>query len=231
MNDLQIRNDIIKLIELIEYNIEVVKSQTYDDMNILELKSIIDNKEEIYFKLKEKEDICLNNNEKILEKIIYSRKKYENSPEILAKYNENIKIVELKAINENKLIIYLRNLRKKELENLRINLKEEENKEKEFYKDKKLIIDILKSFIHSLEINNLYGTYENDRVNTPIFTAFLENKLEVNNKIINYFSEIFDSFKFGNCLYFSASIYDVKRLLENKDIKMILSNNYEVKVR
>ena len=58
MNYLQIRNDIIELIELIKYNIKIVKSQTYDDIDILELKSIIGSKEELYFKLKEKEDLC-----------------------------------------------------------------------------------------------------------------------------------------------------------------------------
>ena len=102
MNDLQIRNDIIELTRLIKHTIETLKSQTYDDIDILELKSIIDSKEELYFKLKEKEDLCLSDNEKKLEKIINSRKKYEKSPEILRKYNENIKNVELLAINENK---------------------------------------------------------------------------------------------------------------------------------
>ena len=187
MDDLQIRNDIIELIELIKYNIKIVKSQTYDDIDILELKSIIGSKEELYFKLKEKEDLCLSDNEKKLEKIMNSRKKYEQLPEILRKYNENIKNVELLAINENKLIIYLRNLRELELEDLKNKLKEEKDKENEFYQDKNLIISILESFIDSLEKNNLYGTYLTDRVNTPIFTSFVENKLEVNEQIIDYF--------------------------------------------
>lgn len=231
MNYLQIRNDIIELIELIKYNINIVKSQTYDDIDILELKSIIDSKEELYFKLKEKEDLCLSDNEKKLEKIMNSRKKYEQLPEILRKYNENIKNVELLAINENKLIIYLRNLREQELEDLKNKLKDEKEKENEFYQDKNLIISILESFIDSLEKNNLYGTYLTDRVNTPIFTAFVENKLEVNEQIIDYFREIFHSFEFGNCLYFSSPIYDVKNLLENKDIRSILNKNYHIKVR
>lgn len=231
MNDLQVRKDIIELIELIKYNIEIVKSQTYDDLDILELKSIIDSKEELYFKLKEKEDLCLSDNEKKLEKINNSRKKYKKLPEILRKYNENIKNVELLAINENKLILYLRSIRDEELKDLKIKLKEEKDKEKEFYQDKNILIRILESFIDSLEKNNLYGTYLTDRVNTPIFTAFVENKLEVSKQITDYFKEIFHSFEFGNCLYFSSSIYDVKNLLENKDIKSILNKNYNVKVR
>ena len=133
MNDLQIRNDIIELTLLIKQTIETLKSQTYDDIDILELKSIIDSKEELYFKLKEKEDLCLSDNEKKLEKIVNSRKKYEQLPEILRKYNENIKNVELLAINENKLIIYLRNLREQELEDLKNKLKKEKEKENEFY--------------------------------------------------------------------------------------------------
>ena len=231
MDDLQIRNDIIELTLLIKHTIETLKSQTYDDIDILELKSIIDSKEELYFKLKEKEDLCLSDNEKKLEKIMNSRKKYEQLPEILRKYNENIKNVELLAINENKLIIYLRNLREQELEDLKNKLKDEKEKENEFYQDKNLIISILESFIDSLEKNNLYGTYLTDRVNTPIFNAFVENKLEVNEQIIDYFREIFHSFEFGNCLYFSSSIYDVKYLLENKDIRSILNKNYHIKVR
>lgn len=231
MDDLQIRNDIIELTLLIKHTIETLKSQTYDDLDILELISIIDSKEELYFKLKEKEDLCLSDNEKKLEKIMNSRKNYEKSPEVLRKYNENIKNVELQALNENKLIIYLRNLREQEVEDLKIKLKEEKNKEKEFYQDKNLLLSILESFIDSLEKNNLYGTYLTDRVNTPIFTAFVENKLEVNKQIIDYFKEIFHSFEFGNCLYFSSSIYDVKNLLENKDIRSILNKNYHTRIR
>lgn len=231
MDDLQIHKDIIELILLIKQTIETLKSQTYDDLDILELISIIDSKEELYFNQKEKEDICLSENEKKLEKIMNSRKKYEQSPEILRKYNENIKNVELQALNENKLIIYLRSIREQELEDLKIKLKEEKDKEKEFYQDKNLLLSILESFIDSLEKNNLYGTYLTDRVNSPIFTAFVENKLEVNKQIIDYFKEIFHSFEFGNCLYFSSTIYDVKNLLENKDIRSILNKNYHTRVR
>lgn len=231
MDDLQIHKDIIELILLIKQTIETLKSQTYDDLDILELISIIDSKEELFFKQKEKEDICLSENEKKLERIMNSRKKYEQSPEILRKYNESIKNVELQALNENKLIIYLRSIRKQELEDLKIKLKEEKDKEKEFYQDKNLLLSILESFIDSLEKNNLYGTYLTDRVNSPIFTAFVENKLEVNKQIIDYFKEIFHSFEFGNCLYFSSTIYDVKNLLENKDIRNILNKNYHTRVR
>lgn len=214
-------NEIIELIEIIKYNIELIKDVIPDE-TIFELKEKLSSKQKIHFKIKEKEDITLNQIRKKLEKIKYSKDQIKNTPELIEKTKETYQKLELSLNGEYKLINYCRNLRIKEIENLEIKIKEEEEKNNNFEKDKKLIIEILESFIYSLNINNLKGTYTKEYIYTNIFQSFLDNKSPINPKIDTYFKPIIKEYMFDYCIFFKSTIQEVKKLLLEYNIQSIL---------
>ena len=209
------------LINLIKENILKLDDITINE-TIYILKEELNNKKEIHYRTKIKEDIKLNKIEQTLQKIYTNRLKNENNKDILFKLEENYSKIEPILNSERNIILYCRNLRETEIETIKQKIKEEEINNINFELDKELLKNILNNFIHSLQINNLEGKYTNEYLLTNKFTAFLDNKRPLNPKIIEYFNPIIKEIIFENCIVFSSTIEEVKELLLTKDIKNIL---------
>ena len=143
-------NELNEIIELINQNIEKVNNVEYGS-DYYYINHTFKEKEKKNFEIKQKEDIELNQIDTALSKLEYSKQRTNNS--------ERLKSLE-KIINfyttRRDLINTNRSNRLKELELLKQKIKEILEDEKYFYQTKQLVIDILNSFIYSINLNNSY---------------------------------------------------------------------------
>ena len=195
-------NELNKIIELINQNMEKVKNVEYGD-DYYVINHVIKLKEKTHFEIKEKEDIELNQIDIALKKLDYSKQKTNNS--------EKLKSLE-KVIN-----IYTTK-RKEILED-----------EKYFYQTKQLVIDILNSFIYSINLNNTYYIFANFS-NYNKFTAFTDNNLKVHPKILEYFKPLKATLMYETCIYFDSNLETLIKLLTTKNIEWILIINPNFKL-
>ena len=216
-------NELNKFIELINQNMEKVKNVEYGD-DYYVINHVIKLKEKTHFEIKEKEDIELNQIDIALKKLDYSKQKTNNSE----KLKSLEKVINIYTTKRN-LIDNNRNTRLNELELLKQKRKEILEDEKYFYQTKQLVIDILNSFIYSINLNNTYYIFANFS-NYNKFTAFTDNNLKVHPKILEYFKPLKATLMYETCIYFDSNLETLIKLLTTKNIEWILIINPNFKL-
>lgn len=216
-------NELNEIIELIKQNIEKVKNVEYGE-DFYMINHTIKNKEITHFKTKEKEDIELNQIDIALKKLSYSKQKTNNSEKLKSLEKViNIYTTKRNLINNN------RTTRLNELELLKQKRKEILEDEKYFYQTKQLVIDILNSFIYSINLNNTYYIFANFS-NYNKFTAFTDNNLKVHPRILEYFKPLKATLMYETCIYFESTLETLASLLTTKNIEWILIINPNYKL-
>lgn len=216
-------NELNKIIELINQNMEKVKNVEYGD-DFYVINHVIKLKEKTHFEIKEKEDIELNQIDIALKKLDYSKQKTNN----LEKLKSLEKVINIYTTKRN-LINNNRTTRLNELELLKQKRKEILEDEKYFYQTKQLVIDILNSFIYSINLNNTYYIFANFS-NYNKFTAFTDNNLKVHPKILEYFKPLKATLIYETCIYFDSNLETLIKLLTTKNIEWILIINPNFKL-
>lgn len=216
-------NELNEIIELINQNIEKIKNIEYGE-DFYMINHTIKNKEITHFKTKEKEDIELNQIDIALKKLSYSKLKANNSE----KLKSLEKVINIYTTKRN-LIDNNRNTRLNELELLKQKRKEILEDEKYFYQTKQLIIDILNSFINSIMLNNYYYVFTNFR-NYTKFTAFVDNKLAIHPRVLEYFKSLGLTIMYDSCIAFDSNLETLIKLLTTKNIEWILIINPNFKL-
>ena len=216
-------NELNKIIELINLNIEKVKNIEYGD-DYYVINNVIKLKEKTHFEIKEKEDIELNQIDIAFKKLDYSKQK-TNNPEKLKSIDKVINIYTTKR----NLIDNNRNTRLNELKLLKQKRKEILEDEKYFYQTKQLVIDILNSFINSIKLNNYYYVFTNFR-NYTKFTAFVDNKLPIHPRVLEYFKSLGLTIMYESCIAFDSNLETLIKLLTTKNIEWILIINPNFKL-
>ena len=216
-------NELNEIIELINQNIEKVKNVEYGD-DYYVINHVIKLKEKTHFEIKVKEDIELNQIDIALKKLDYSKQKTNNL--------EKLKIID-KVINvyttKRNLINNNRTTRLNDLELLKQKRKEILEDEKYFYQTKQLVIDILNSFINSIKLNNYYYVFTNFR-NYTKFTAFVDNKLPIHPRVLEYFKSLGLTIMYESCIAFDSNLETLIKLLTTKNIEWILIINPNFKL-
>ena len=216
-------NELNKIIELIKQNIEKVKNIEYGD-DYYVINHVIKLKEKTHFEIKEKEDIELNQIDIALKKLDYSKQKTNNSEKLKSLEKViNIYTTKRNLINNN------RTTRLNELELLKQKRKEILEDEKYFYQTKQLVIDILNSFINSIKLNNYYYVFTNFR-NYTKFTAFVDNKLPIHPRVLEYFKSLGLTIMYESCIAFDSNLETLIKLLTTKNIEWILIINPNFKL-
>ena len=216
-------NELNKIIELINQNMEKVKNVEYGD-DYYVINHVIKLKEKTHFEIKVKEDIELNQIDIALKKLDYSKQKTNNSEKLKSLEKViNIYTTKRNLINNN------RTTRLNELELLKQKRKEILEDEKYFYQTKQLVIDILNSFIYSINLNNTYYIFANFS-NYNKFTAFTDNNLKVHPKILEYFKPLKATLMYETCIYFDSNLETLIKLLTTKNIEWILIINPNFKL-
>mgnify|MGYP006919064222 FL=1 len=216
-------NELNEIIELIKQNIEKINNIEYGD-DYYYINHTFKEKEAKNFEIKQKEDIELNQIDKALKKLEYSKQKTNNS--------EKLKSLE-KIINfyttRRDLINNNRSNRLKELELLKQKRKEILEDEKYFYQTKQLVIDILNSFIYSINLNNFYYVLANYN-NYNKFTAFIDNKSPIHPRVLEYFKSLGATIMYERCIFFESNLETLIKLLTTKNIEWILIINPNYKL-
>ena len=216
-------NELNEIIELINQNIEKVNNVEYGS-DYYYINHTFKEKEKKNFEIKQKEDIELNQIDTALNKLEYSKQKTNNS--------ERLKSLE-KIINfyttRRDLIYTNRSNRLKELELLKQKRKEILEDEKYFYQTKQLVIDILNSFIYSINLNNYYYVLANYS-NCNKFTAFVDNKLPIHPRVLEYFKSLGATIMYESCISFESNLETLIKLLTTKNIEWILIINPSFKL-
>lgn len=216
-------NELNEIIELINQNIERVNNIEYGS-DYYYINHTFKEKEKKNFEIKQKEDIELNQIDTALNKLEYSKQKTNNS--------EKLKSLE-KIINfyttRRDLINTNRSNRLKELELLKQKRKEILEDEKYFYQTKQLVIDILNSFIYSINLNNSYYVLANYS-NYNKFTAFVDNKLSIHPRVLEYFKSLGATIMYESCIFFESNLETLIKLLTTKNIEWILIINPSFKL-
>ena len=216
-------NELNKIIELIKQNIEKVKNIEYGD-DYYVINHVIKLKEKTHFEIKEKEDIELNQIDIAFKKLDYSKQKTNN----IEKLKSIDKVINIYTTKRN-LIDNNRNTRLNELELLKQKRKEILEDEKYFYQTKQLVIDILNSFINSIKLNNYYYVFTNFR-NYTKFTAFVDNKLPIHPRVLEYFKSLGLTIMYESCIAFDSNLETLIKLLTIKNIEWILIINPNFKL-
>lgn len=216
-------NELNKIIELIKQNIEKVKNIEYGD-DYYVINHVIKLKEKTHFEIKEKEDIELNQIDIAFKKLDYSKQKTNN----LEKLKSIDKVINIYTTKRN-LIDNNRNTRLNELKLLKQKRKEILEDEKYFYQTKQLVIDILNSFINSIKLNNYYYVFTNFR-NYTKFTAFVDNKLPIHPRVLEYFKSLGLTIMYESCIAFDSNLETLIKLLTTKNIEWILIINPNFKL-
>ena len=216
-------NELNKIIELINQNMEKIKNVEYGD-DYYVINHVIKLKEKTHFEIKEKEDIELNQIDIAFKKLDYSKQKTNN----IEKLKSIDKVINIYTTKRN-LIDNNRNTRLNELELLKQKRKEILEDEKYFYQTKQLVIDILNSFIYSINLNNTYYIFANFS-NYNKFTAFTDNNLKVHPKILEYFKPLKATLMYETCIYFDSNLETLIKLLTTKNIEWILIINPNFKL-
>ena len=216
-------NELNEIIELINQNIEKVKNVEYGD-DYYVINHVIKLKEKTHFEIKEKEDIELNQIDIALKKLDYSKQKTNN----LEKLKSIDKVINVYTTKRN-LINNNRTTRLNDLELLKQKRKEILEDEKYFYQTKQLIIDILNSFINSIKLNNYYYVFTNFR-NYTKFTAFVDNKLPIHPRVLEYFKSLGLTIMYESCIAFDSNLETLIKLLTTKNIEWILIINPSFKL-
>lgn len=216
-------NELNKIIELIKQNIEKVKNIEYGD-DYYVINHVIKLKEKTHFEIKEKEDIELNQIDIAFKKLDYSKQKTNN----LEKLKSLEKVINIYT-NKRNLIDNNRNTRLNELKLLKQKRKEILEDEKYFYQTKQLVIDILNSFINSIKLNNYYYVFTNFR-NYTKFTAFVDNKLPIHPRVLEYFKSLGLTIMYESCIAFDSNLETLIKLLTTKNIEWILIINPNFKL-
>lgn len=216
-------NELNEIIELINQNIEKVNNVEYGS-DYYYINHTFKEKEKKNFEIKQKEDIELNQIDTALSKLEYSKQRTNNS--------EKLKSLE-KKINfyttRRDLINTNRSNRLKELELLKQKRKEILEDEKYFYQTKQLVIDILNSFIYSINLNNSYYVLANYS-NYNKFTAFVDNKLPIHPRVLEYFKSLGATIMYESCIFFESNLETLIKLLTTKNIEWILIINPNFKL-
>ena len=216
-------NELNEIIELIKQNIDKINNVEYGD-DYYYINHTFKEKEAKNFEIKQKEDIELNQIDSALSKLEYSKQKTNNS--------ERLKSLE-KIINfyttRRDLINTNRSNRLKELELLKQKRKEILEDEKYFYQTKQLVIDILNSFIYSINLNNSYYVLANYS-NYNKFTAFVDNKLPSHPRVLEYFKSLGLTIMYESCIFFESNLETLIKLLTTKNIEWILIINPNFKL-
>lgn len=216
-------NELNEIIELINQNIEKVKNVEYGD-DYYVINNVIKLKEKTHFEIKVKEDIELNQIDIALKKLDYSKQKTNN----LEKLKSIDKVINVYT-NKRNLINNNRTTRLNDLELLKQKRKEILEDEKYFYQTKQLIIDILNSFINSIKLNNYYYVFTNFR-NYTKFTAFVDNKLPIHPRVLEYFKSLGLTIMYESCIAFDSNLETLIKLLTIKNIEWILIINPNFKL-
>lgn len=216
-------NELNKIIELINQNMEKVKNVEYGD-DYYVINHVIKLKEKTHFEIKEKEDIELNQIDIALKKLDYSKQKTNN----LEKIKSLEKVINIYTTKRN-LINNNRTTRLNELELLKQKRKEILEDEKYFYQTKQLVIDILNSFIYSINLNNSYYVLANYS-NYNKFTAFVDNKLPIHPRVLEYFKSLGATIMYESCIFFESNLETLIKLLTTKNIEWILIINPSFKL-
>lgn len=216
-------NELNKIIELINQNMEKIKNVEYGD-DYYVINHVIKLKEKTHFEIKEKEDIELNQIDIALKKLDYSKQKTNN----LEKIKSLEKVINIYTTKRN-LINNNRTTRLNELELLKQKRKEILEDEKYFYQTKQLVIDILNSFIYSINLNNYYYVLANYS-NYNKFTAFVDNKLPIHPRILEYFKSLGATIMYESCISFESNLETLIKLLTTKNIEWILIINPSFKL-
>ena len=148
-------NELNEIIELINQNIEKVNNIEYGS-DYYYINHTFKEKEKKNFEIKQKEDIELNQIDTALSKLEYSKQRTNNSDRL-----KNLEKIINFYTTRRDLINTNRSNRLKELELLKQKRKEILEDEKYFYQTKQLVIDILNSFIYSINLNNFYYVLAN----------------------------------------------------------------------
>lgn len=216
-------NELNKIIELINQNMEKVKNVEYGD-DYYVINHVIKLKEKTHFEIKEKEDIELNQIDIALKKLDYSKQKTNN----LEKIKSLEKVINIYTTKRN-LINNNRTTRLNELELLKRKRKEILEDERYFYQTKQLVIDILNSFIYSINLNNSYYVLANYS-NYNKFTAFVDNKLPIHPRVLEYFKSLGATIMYESCIFFESNLETLIKLLTTKNIEWILIINPNFKL-
>ena len=216
-------NELNKIIELIKQNIEKVKNIEYGD-DYYVINHVIKLKEKTHFEIKEKEDIELNQIDIAFKNLDYSKQKTNN----IEKLKSLDKVINIYTTKRN-LIDNNRNTRLNELKLLKQKRKEILEDEKYFYQTKQLVIDILNSFINSIKLNNYYYVFTNFR-NYTKFTAFVDNKLPIHPRVLEYFKSLGLTIMYESCIAFDSNLETLIKLLTTKNIEWILIINPSFKL-
>ena len=127
-------------------------------------------------------------------------------------------------LNKQSLINNNRNLRNKEIEFLKQKKQEIIQDEKYFYQTKQLVIDILNSFIYSINLNNTYYIMAN-LPNYNKLTAFVDNKLNIHPRLLEFFKPLNISLMYKTCIYLETTLESLVNLLTTNNIEWILITN------
>lgn len=216
-------NELYEIIELINENIEKIKNIEYGD-DYYYINHTFKEKELQHYKIKQKEDIELNQIDTALKKLEYSKQKINNSE----KLKSLEKIISFYTTRKD-LINNNRSSRLKKLEILKQKRKEILEDEKYFYQTKQLVIDILNSFIYSINLNNSYYILANYS-NYNKFTAFVDNKLPIHQRVLEYFKSLGLTIMYESCILFESNLETLIKLLTTKNIEWILIINPNFKL-
>lgn len=202
---------------------EKIKNVEYGD-DYYVINHVIKLKEKTHFEIKEKEDIELNQIDIALKKLDYSKQKTNN----LEKIKSLEKVINIYTTKRN-LINNNRTTRLNELELLKQKRKEILEDEKYFYQTKQLVIDILNSFIYSINFNNYYYVLANYS-NYNKFTAFVDNKLPIHPRVLEYFKSLGTTIMYESCISFESNLETLIKLLTTNNIEWILIINPSFKL-
>ena len=216
-------NELNEIIELIKQNIDKINNIEYGD-DYYYINHTFKEKEAKNFEIKQKEDIELNQIDAALKKLEYSKQKTNNSE----KLKSLEKIISFYSTRRD-LINTNRSNRLKELELLKQKRKEILEDEKYFYQTKQLVIDILNSFIYSINLNNSYYVLANYS-NYNKFTAFVDNNLRIHPRVLEYFKSLGATIMYESCIFFESNLETLIKLLTTKNIEWILIINPSFKL-
>ena len=216
-------NELNEIIELINQNIEKVNNIEYGS-DYYYINHTFKEKEKKNFEIKQKEDIELNQIDTALSKLEYSKQRTNNSDRL-----KNLEKIINFYTTRRDLINTNRSNRLKELELLKQKRKEILEDEKYFYQTKQLVIDILNSFIYSINLNNSYYVLANYS-NYNKFTAFVDNKLPIHPRVLEYFKSLGATIMYESCIFFESNLETLIKLLTTKNIEWILIINPSFKL-
>lgn len=216
---LNLLNDIINLIK---ENITRISNIEYGEDYYI-INHNLKEKERINFETKIKEDIELNQIDIALRKLNYSKEQSTNPDKL-----KSIKKVISIYLNKQALINNNRKFRIKEIESLKQKKQEIIQDEKYFYQTKQLVIDILNSFIYSINLNNTYYVMAN-LTNYNKLTAFVDNKQNIHPRVFEYFKELNPTIMYDACIYFETTLEALINLLTTNNIEWILITNHNFK--